>query len=384
VTSPKNVAVLGATGSIGRAGLEVIAAHPDRFRAWAVVAQSRGTEIASLARACGALHVGLADEVAHDALAREWRGPGKLHGGTDAICALVAHPEVDVVLVGVAGAAGLAPTLAAARAGKRIALANKESMVMAGPIVRAICRATGAELIPVDSEHSAIFQALQCGRRADVKKVILTASGGALKAKTQAELEHVTPADALKHPTWSMGAKITIDSASLINKALEVVEARWLFDLEPTAIDVVVHPQSIVHSMVEFQDGAVIAQMSRPDMKLPIQYAFSHPERLGGLDVGFDLAAYRRLDFEAPDLARFPGLGLGFEAIRAGGTMGAVLNAANEVAVARFLAGALRFPRIAAGVEKTMARHRTVRDPDLPQVLDADAWAREEVLRCLA
>ena len=373
----KNVAVLGATGSIGASALEVIGWHPDRFRAWALAARAGWEPLARAAATADPAHLALSDEAAADALRGAYDGPAELHAGADALCELASADEVDVVLVGISGAAGLAPTLAAARAGKVIALANKESLVMAGPILRAICQETGAVLLPVDSEHSAIFQALACGGRDEVAKLILTASGGPFRERSAAELQTVTAADALRHPTWDMGAKITIDSASLLNKALEVVEARWLFDVPVDRIEVAVHPQSIVHSMVEFVDGSVMAQLSLPDMKLPIQYALSYPERLPGPRVGFDLARFAELTFHAPDLERFPGLQLGFDAARAGGTMGAVLNAANEVAAGQFLAGEIPFPEIPRRVGAVMAAHVNVAEPDLDDVLAADAWARE-------
>lgn len=384
-----NVAVLGATGSIGASALDVIAHLDGRFRPWLMSAHRRADELAAAASrlqaaGLGPAHLVIGDAGSYDALRQAYSGPAELHQGAAALEALVAADELRTVLHGISGAAGLGPALAAARAGKRLALANKEALVMAGPLLRATAAASGAELLPVDSEHSAIFQCLAGGRASEVSRLILTASGGPFRELDAAALESVTPDDALRHPTWAMGAKITIDSAGLVNKALELLEARWLFDIEVDRLDVTVHPQSIVHSMVEFVDGSVILQASLPDMRLPIQYALTYPERLPGQSTGFCFERWRELTFLPPDTERFPGLQLGFDAARAGGTMGAVLNAANEVAAARFLSGAIRFPDITRSVAETMSRHAVSHEPDLAVVLEADRWAREEVLRCLA
>ncbi len=376
----KNVAILGVTGSIGASALEVLAFHQDRFDVHTIAAHSSWESMHEIVQRTQPQHVVLTDPQAYDALSARCNGDTELACGVEALCERVRAPEVDVVLVGISGAAGLLPTIAAARAGKVIGLANKESMVMAGPILQAIAAESGARILPVDSEHSAIFQVLSAGRRSEVQRLLLTASGGPFRELSAEELKQVTPEQALRHPTWDMGAKITIDSASLINKALEVVEARWLFDIPAEQIEVVVHPQSICHSMVEFQDGSVIAQMSLPDMKLPIQYALSYPDRLPGKTRGFDFDRYRELTFLRPDVEKFPGLELGFRAAREGGTMGAVLNAANEVAVNQFLAGEIPFTEIPRRVGDTMARHELVQTPDLDAVFAADRWAREEIL----
>jgi len=285
------------------------------------------------------------------------------------------------VLAAIVGVAGLAGTLAALHAGKDVALANKEALVVGGAHVVELAARTGSRILPVDSEHSAIHQALAGRTAQDVARVVLTASGGPFRGRTAAELEHVTPAEALRHPTWSMGPKISIDSATLMNKALEVIEARWLFDLSADQIEVVVHPESVVHSFVEFVDGSVIAQLSPPDMKLPIQYAFTHPERVSGPAARLDWAALRVLRFDAPDRAAFPALDLGFEVARRGGSCGAVLNAANEAAVARFLAGTIGFRDIARCCRATLGCHDYDPTPTLDGLLALDRWARMEVQR---
>jgi len=264
-------------------------------------------------------------------------------------------------------------------AGKTVALANKETLVMAGPLVMRLAAETGGQVLPVDSEHSAIHQALRSGRRDEVRRVVLTASCGPFRTHSRASLAAVTPAQALNHPTWSMGPKITIDSATMMNKALELIEARWLFDLQADQLGVVVHPQSVVHSLVEYLDGSVIAQLGPPDMKLPIQYALAYPERYAGPARRFDFTAAQQLSFEPPDIERFPAVRLGHEAAARGGTAGAVLNAANEEAVQAFLNGALRFPQIAELCERAVAEHPFAADPSLEDILGLDAWARKEV-----
>jgi 1-deoxy-D-xylulose-5-phosphate reductoisomerase len=301
--------------------------------------------------------------------------------GPQAVTRVVAQPEVDVVLSAVVGRAGLEGTWAALEAGKTVALANKESLVVGGPLVTQLARKNQTRILPVDSEHSAVFQALQAGRREEVKRVVLTASGGPFRTYTKQQLAEVTVADALDHPTWSMGPKITIDSATLMNKALEIIEARWLFDLKPEQIGVVIHPQSIVHSLVEYVDGSIIAQLSPPDMKLPIQYALTWPERRPSVAEKLDWTQSMRLEFEPPDLERFGALRLGLEVARAGGTAGAVLNAANEAAVAAFLAGELGFHEIVPACQNVLESHSFDPNPTLAQLLELDRWARQEVSR---
>jgi 1-deoxy-D-xylulose-5-phosphate reductoisomerase len=294
---------------------------------------------------------------------------------------MATDPEVDVVVSAIVGSAGLHGTWAAVQAGKTVAVANKETLVMAGPLVMALAGERGARILPVDSEHSAVFQALQSGRRGEVERVVLTASGGPFRGKKASELADITPEKALQHPTWRMGPKITIDSATLMNKALEVIEARWLFDLPPEKIDVIIHPESVIHSFVEFTDGSVLAQLSPPDMRLPIQYALTYPERVSGPAKRLGWTELGAWHFEQPDPETFPSLQLGYEVARAGGTAGAVLNAANEAAVGRFLAGELRFLDIPRACRDVLAHHAYSARPSLSELLASDRWARQEVSR---
>jgi 1-deoxy-D-xylulose-5-phosphate reductoisomerase len=303
--------------------------------------------------------------------------------GQQAVVDVVTHPDVDIVLSAIVGRAGLEGTWAAVAAGKRVALANKETLVMAGPLVMELAAQTGAEVIPVDSEHSAVFQAIQAGGRQFVRRVILTASGGPFRNRPAEELTQVTVDEALQHPTWQMGKKITIDSATLMNKALEVIEARWLFDLQPEQIGVLIHPQSIVHALVEFVDGSVLGQMSPPDMRLPIQLALTWPQRQESPALKLDWTQTLRLEFQPPDLERFPALALGMEVARLGGTAGAVLNAANEVAVEAFLRGQIRFTDIVPLCRRALEQHPFEPYPSLERLLELDRWTREEVSRWL-
>ena len=301
--------------------------------------------------------------------------------GADELSKLAAHEEVDVVVAAIVGAAGLQSTVAAVEAGKTVAIANKETLVVAGPQVVELAQKTGAKLLPVDSEHSAVFQAMQSGARREVKRIVLTSSGGPFRGATREQLESVTPQTALRHPTWEMGPKITVDSATLMNKALEVIEAKWLFDLKPEQIEVVVHPQSVVHSFVEFVDGSCIAQLSPPDMKLPIQYALTWPDRMEYPGPKMDWSTAWSLDFLPPDRELFPALDLGFEVARKGGTCGAVLNAANEVAVDRFLQGQLNFVDIPRVCRAVLDAHNFDPSPSLSELVRLDVWAREETTR---
>ncbi|REJ96107.1 MAG: 1-deoxy-D-xylulose-5-phosphate reductoisomerase [Planctomycetota bacterium] len=378
----KNVAVLGSTGSIGRSAAEVFTACSDRLRPVALTAHRRVPELAEQARRLQPRYVVISDEEAAAGVARQmFPADTRLLVGEAGLAQVVALPEVDVVLAAIVGRAGLESTWAAVEAGKTIALANKETLVMAGPLVTKLAERSGSEILPVDSEHSAVFQALRSGRRHEVRRIILTASGGPFLNYTLAELADVTVDDALAHPTWDMGPKITVDSATMMNKALEIVEARWLFDLSPEQIDVVIHPQSIVHSLVEFVDGSVVAQMSPPDMKLPIQHALTWPDRIEGAAPRLDLTDPVRLDLHPPDLDRFEALRLGHEAARAGGTAGAVLNAANEAAVAGFLAGDLPFAEITTACRSVLEHHDFDPAPSLADLSAIDRWAREEVSR---
>jgi len=374
------IAILGSTGSVGVSTLALIERFPERFQA---VALAAGRNVARLAEQV-TWHAPEVVSVADERAARELheRVPeftGRVVAGPDGAREVATCARAEVVISALVGALGLAPTLAAVRAGKHVALANKEVLVVAGELVTEVARAHGVALLPVDSEHNAIFQALQGHNRAEVRRVVLTASGGPFLHHDEAALAGVTVADALRHPTWKMGPKITIDSSTLMNKGLEVIEARWLFDLPPEQIDIVIHPQSIVHSMVEYVDGSVIAQMAIPDMTIPIGYALAHPARLP-LDYlpSLDLAAAGTLTFQRPDRRRFPCLDLAYRALRAAGTMPAVLNAANEVAVERFLAEDIAYRDIPAVIAAVMDAHEPVPGADLETLLAADRWARAE------
>ena len=307
-----------------------------------------------------------------------------MFAGSDALRQLIDAVPFDTAFCAVVGAGGLAATIRAVELGRRIALASKEVVVVAGSLLMPLAKRTGATIIPVDSEHSAIFQALHAGRRADVRKVYLTASGGPFRTWSKEAMDAITVEDALRHPTWDMGPKITIDSATMMNKALEIVEACWLFDLRPDQIEVVVHPESIIHSLVEFCDGSIIAQLGTPDMRTPIQYALTYPARQPCPSPPLDLLQVRELKFHPPDCERFPALGLGYYVARRGGTCGAVLNAANEAAVELFREGAVSFRDIARLTEKALKEHEFKESPTLDELLAADRWARREVTRCTA
>lgn len=377
----KRLVLLGSTGSIGEQTLDVVSEFANRYE---VTAMAAGRNVEKLAEQVRRFRPGLVS-VADDEDAAELRT--RLDGadveivtGAEGLAAVATHPA-DMVVSGLVGAVGLAPTLAAIRAGRDIALANKEVMVMAGALILREVKAHEVRLLPVDSEHSAIFQALAGQRAVDVERIILTASGGPFRTWDDARIAEATVEEALNHPNWNMGPKISIDSASLMNKGLEVIEARWLFDVTPEQVDVIVHPQSIVHSLVEYRDGSVLAQLGLPDMRVPIAVALAHPERLP-LDLPrLDLAALARLDFEAPDRKRFPCLQLAFDALAADEAAPAVLNAANEVAVEAFLDGRIRFPAIAATngavLEAHIERGLVSELQSLDDVLAADAWARE-------
>ena len=380
----KRIAVLGSTGSVGEQTLDVVAAHPERYEVVALAAGRRVEKLAEQVRRFRPSVVSVA-EPAGLATLRELLGPAApptLLAGAAGLEA-VATADCELVVAGLVGAVGLAPTLAAVRAGRHVALANKEVLVMAGALVRREVAAAGVTLLPVDSEHSAIFQALTGEDPAHVRKIILTASGGPFRTWSAERIARASVEEALAHPNWDMGPKISVDSATLMNKGLEVIEARWLFDVSPERVEVVVHPQSIVHSLVEFRDTSVMAQLGLPDMRVPIAVALAHPERLPLELPSLDLAAVGRLDFETPDTKRFPCLSLAFEALAADEAAPAVLNAANEVAVESFLAGGLPYPEIAATnaavLEAWTARAGGGALRDLADVLEADAWARARV-----
>ncbi len=374
----KSIAILGSTGSIGVSTLDIIAAFPERY---SVVSLSAGGNIDLLKKQIEQFNpeiVAVADSGAAQRLRDEMpeNGP-QILTGTEGLVHCATHPQADMVVSAIVGAAGLVPTMAAVQAGKDIALANKEILVAAGDLFMAEVEKRGVQLIPVDSEHSAIFQSLAGQRGQDVRRLILTASGGPFRNASLADLQQVQPADALAHPNWEMGQKITIDSATMMNKGLEVIEARWLFNLPTRQIAVHIHPQSIVHSLVEYCDGAMIAQLGVPDMKTPIAYALSWPERLPLEQNPLDLCRGSDLSFSEPDLERFPCLGLAYRALEIGGTSPAVMNAANEIAVAAFLQGRIKFLQIPAVITQVMENHQTVFATEIEQVLAADAWGRQ-------
>jgi len=376
----KSVCLLGSTGSIGRQALDIIAAFPDRFRVTALSANSRVELLAEQARRFTAPAAVIMREELAPALRETLAGTGtRVLAGMEGLQEIAADPEADIVLAGMVGAAGLLPLLAAARAGKTIALANKEPIVAAGELVMREIAEGGATLIPVDSEPSAIFQCLRGQDRGGLARLLLTASGGALRDLTPEQLKRVTPEQALRHPTWEMGPKITVDSATLMNKGLEVIEARWLFSVPLERIDIVIHPQSIVHSLVEFQDGSLLAQLGIPSMRTPIQYALGYPERLPHNWALLDLVKDGTLTFFEPDFSRFPCLMLARAAAEAGGTAPTCLNAADEVAVAAFLAGRIGFTDIHRLVEQALAGHSPIPHPMLDEILAVDRVVREKV-----
>ncbi len=375
-----SVAILGATGSIGTGALEVVRTLGDPWQVVGLSAHKQldaALEATKLARPRFLVATCEASAAQFDfsRLPRET----ELLRGPEGLIQLAICPEVDTVVAAVVGSAGLLSTVAAAQAGKRLALANKEALVVAGGIVTDALRKSGGELIPVDSEHSAIFQAIHAGNSSQVERIILTASGGPFRTWTKDRLANASISDALAHPTWQMGRKITIDSATMMNKALEVIEARWLFDIPADRIQVVIHPQSIIHSMVEFVDGSVVAQLSPPDMRLPIQYALTYPDRTTCPCPKMDWSETQRLEWEPVDLDRFPALRLGWEVAERGGSCGAVVNAANEAAVELFLQGKIRFTDIVAGCRKVLEAHHFDPSASLDELMRFDRWAREEI-----
>jgi 1-deoxy-D-xylulose-5-phosphate reductoisomerase len=372
--SVKNVVILGSTGSIGRNALEVLANFPDRF---SVLGLSTNKSVRLLEQQIKQFRPKMAaitDEESWGQFPRDY--DTELLFGMDGLKRLCSHPQVDLVINALVGSVGLLPSVETLQSGKDLAIANKESLVMAGELLIRKAREKAAEILPVDSEHSAIKQCLLSGKKEEVRKLILTASGGPFWGRSKEDLEEITIEEALSHPTWEMGRKITIDSATLMNKGLEVIEAHWLFGIPPDRIEVLIHPQSIIHSMVEFVDGSVIAQMSLPDMKLPIQYALFYPQRVSSNNTRLDLREIAQLTFLEPDTEKFPCLGLAYQALKLGGTAPAVLNAANEVAVGAFLAGTIGFSEIERIVQKTLSQHRVKPDAELEDILSADSWAK--------
>ncbi len=381
----KRLIILGSTGSIGVTTLSLVERFPERFRVVALAAGKNLVRLKEQVKRFQPEVVSLMDEAdAEDLRSQLPEFRGEILSGPRGILTVATHPDADMVVAALVGAAGLAPTLAAIRAGKTIALANKEALVMSGELMTREAKKHGVQILPVDSEHNAVFQALQGYPREQVKRIILTASGGPFLHRPVQELGNVTVEEALRHPTWKMGNKITVDSATLMNKGLEVIEARWLFDLPPEQVSVIIHPQSIVHSMVEYRDGSVLAQLGIPDMAIPISYILAYPDRLPLSHLpALDLTAAAQLTFFQPDMSKFPCLALAYEALARGGTCPAVLNAANEVAVESFLAGRIRFTEIAALNKQVLEAHVPQPVTDLEALMDTDRWARIQAREAL-
>ena len=371
----KQIAILGSTGSIGTQALKVIEEHPDLYEAYALTANNQVELLAEQARRFMPAAVVIANEAKYLQLKEMLADlPIQVYAGADALCEIVEAKPIDVVLASMVGYAGLRPTMNAIRAGKAIALANKETLVVAGELINALAKQYKTPILPVDSEHSAIFQCLEPNNA--LEKVILTASGGPFRKFTMEQLQHVTKEQALKHPNWDMGAKITIDSATMMNKGFEVIEAKWLFGVRPDQIEVVVHPQSVIHSMVQYEDGAVKAQLGMPDMRLPIQYAFSYPQRIKASFDRLDFSTMTELTFEQPDTNRFRCLALAYEALNKGGNMACIVNAANEVVVSAFLKERISFLRMSEVIEQSMAKVPFIQTPTYEDYVATDAEAR--------
>lgn len=381
----QSITILGSTGSIGTQALEVIAQHPTRFDVYALTANNQADLLIEQARRFHPEIVVIANELHYEKVKTALADlPMKVFAGTEAIAQVAGMAEADIVLTAMVGYAGLKPTIQAIQAGKRIALANKETLVVAGDLIGKLAAQYKAAIIPVDSEHSAIFQCLAGESGNAIEKVILTASGGPFRTKSLDELKNVTSAQALKHPNWTMGAKITIDSASMMNKGFEVIEAKWLFGVSPEQIEVVVHPQSIIHSMVQFADGAIKAQMGVPDMKLPILYAFTYPNRIETKFKRFDFNSCTQLTFEQPDLNRFRNLGFAYQAMRQGGNMPCILNAANEIVVAAFLQDKIKFLEMSDIIEGVMQQAHFIPHPTYENYIETDRQVRELTRRKLS
>ena len=374
----QQICILGSTGSIGTQALEVIRQHPDRYEAYALTANNHWELLAQQVREFHPAAVVIANEAHYEALKEALRDEPdtKVYAGRDAVCQIVEAGPITMVLTAMVGYSGLRPTISAIKAGKAIALANKETLVVAGELIMKLAAEHKVPILPVDSEHSAIFQCLTGAYDNPIEKILLTASGGPFRRKTLEELATVTKAQALRHPNWTMGAKITIDSASMMNKGFEMIEAKWLFDVTPDQVQVVVHPQSVIHSMVQFEDGAVIAQLGIPDMKLPIAYAFSFPTRMRSMVPRLDFNQYSTLTFEEPDMERFRNLAFAFEAARQGGNMPCILNAANEVVVAAFLQDRIGFLQMSDVIERTMRKASFIVNPSYEDYVATDTEAR--------
>jgi 1-deoxy-D-xylulose-5-phosphate reductoisomerase len=375
----KNIVILGSTGSIGTNALDIVSKFPDRFRVLGLTAGTNVDKLEEQVRAFAPSVAAMSDEAGAEELRKRCRAlRTTVLGGTQGLVDTATIKEADLVISAIVGSAGLIPTLAAIRAGKSIGLANKEPMVMAGRLMQDQARKSNVRIFPIDSEHSALFQSMQGHRMEDIRRLILTASGGPFWDLSSEQMRDVTPKQALQHPNWKMGPKITIDSATLMNKGLEVIEAHWLFNIPPAQIEVVVHRESIIHSLVEYADRSVIAQLGLPDMRTPIAYAMNYPERVPLELPSLNLAQIGRLSFCEPDSERFPCLSFGYEALRIGGSMPAVLNAANEMSVQAFLDGRIGFPAIAETIRRTMAAHRPNDLLTIDDALDADVWARTQ------
>lgn len=371
----KQIAILGSTGSIGTQALKVIEEHPDLYEAYALTANNQVELLAEQARKFMPAAVVIANEAKYLQLKEMLADlPIQVYAGADALCEIVEAKPIDVVLASMVGYAGLRPTMNAIRAGKAIALANKETLVVAGELINALAQQYKTPILPVDSEHSAIFQCLEPNNA--LEKVILTASGGPFRKFTMEQLQYVTKEQALKHPNWDMGAKITIDSATMMNKGFEVIEAKWLFGVRPDQIEVVIHPQSVIHSMVQYEDGAVKAQLGMPDMRLPIQYAFSYPQRIKSSFDRLDFSSMTELTFEQPDTNRFRCLALAYEALNKGGNMACIVNAANEIVVSAFLKERIPFLRMSEVIEEAMAKVKFIQTPTYEDYVATDAEAR--------
>lgn len=378
----RQLAILGSTGSIGTQALEVVSEHPDRFEVYALTANNQVDLLINQARKFMPDVVVIANEQKYPELKEALEDlPIKVWAGSDAIAQVVQAAPIDMVLTAMVGYAGLKPTIAAIKAGKAIALANKETLVVAGELITALAREHHVPILPVDSEHSAIFQCLNGAYDNPIEKILLTASGGPFREKSLEELACVTKEQALKHPNWHMGAKITIDSASMMNKGFEMIEAKWLFGVLPEQIQIVVHPQLVIHSMVQFEDGAVIAQLGIPDMKLPIAYAFSYPERMKSKEPRLDFRQYATLTFEEPDMRRFRNLAYAFDAVRKGGNMPCILNAANEIVVSAFLQDKIGFLQMSDIIEKTMEVTTFIPNPTYEDYVNTDTEARRLALQ---
>jgi 1-deoxy-D-xylulose-5-phosphate reductoisomerase len=374
----QRVVILGSTGSIGRATLDVIAALAGQFEVAGLAAGTNSQRLAEQARHFRPAAVSLVEAAGSETLPAELPSGCKLYRGPDSAAELVRNVQADIVVNAIVGVAGLYATLAAVQTASRVAIANKEPLVVAGPLILAEAARHGTQILPIDSEHSALFQAMQGGQRDEVVRVYLTASGGPFRQWTRQRMAQATIQEALAHPTWRMGQKITVDSATMMNKALEIVEACRLFGLAPEQVLVLVHPESVIHSIVQFRDGSFLAQMSSPDMRVPISYALTYPRRMAGPAKVLDIFGLRQLNFEPPDVQRFPAIDLGYEVIRGGGTSGAVLNAANEAAVDAFLNGRISFGRIVPTVGQVLSRHRIASADSIESLLEADGWARRQ------